>query len=93
MVKKNNSEIEGKILSALDEIRPYLQTDGGDISFVNINEENEVRIKLLGACFTCSMSIQTLKLGVERTIQRAVPEVKRVIAVDENLEDIHEEIN
>ena len=92
MVRKNNSEVEGKILSALDEIRPYLQTDGGDISFININEDNEVRIKLLGACNTCSMSIQTLKLGIERTIQRAVPEVKRVIAVDENLQDVHDEL-
>ncbi len=91
MVKKTNSEIEGKILSALDEIRPYLQTDGGDISFININEHNEVRIKLLGACNTCSMNVQTLKLGVERTIQRAVPEVKRVIAVDDNFEDIHDQ--
>lgn len=85
---KNNNEIEGKILSALDEIRPYLQTDGGDISFVNINNENEVRVKLLGACGTCAMSIQTLKLGVARTIQRAVPQVTRVIAVDDNLQDI-----
>jgi Fe-S cluster biogenesis protein NfuA len=89
---KNNNEIEGKILSALDEIRPYLQTDGGDISFVNINNENEVRIKLLGACGTCAMSIQTLKLGVERTIQRVLPQVTRVIAVDENLQDIIDEL-
>lgn len=85
------NEIEGKILSALDEIRPYLQTDGGDISFININENNEVRVKLLGACGTCSMSIQTLKLGVERTIQRTVPQVTRVIAVDDNLVDIPED--
>jgi len=92
MLKKTMSEIESKIQNALDEIRPYLQTDGGDISFININEDNEVRIKLLGACGTCSMSIQTLKLGVERTIQRAVPQVKKVIAVDENLVDIHDDL-
>ncbi len=91
MIKKNNIEVEGKILSALDEIRPYLQSDGGDVSFVNINEDNEVRIKLLGACGTCAMSVQTLKLGIERTIQRSVPEVIRVIAVDDNLQDILEE--
>jgi len=91
MIKNNNNEVEGKILSALDEIRPYLQSDGGDVSFVNINEDNEVRIKLLGACGTCAMSVQTLKLGIEKTIQRSVPEVIRVIAVDDNLQDILEE--
>ncbi len=91
MINKNNNEVEGKILSALDEIRPYLQSDGGDVSFVNINEDNEVRIKLLGACGTCAMSVQTLKLGIEKTIQRSVPEVIRVIAVDDNLQDILEE--
>jgi len=91
MIKNNNNEVEGKILSALDEIRPYLQSDGGDVSFVNINDANEVRIKLLGACGTCAMSVQTLKLGIEKTIQRSVPEVIRVIAVDDNLQDILEE--
>lgn len=88
MAKKVNSEVEGKILSALDEIRPYLQSDGGDISFIDINENYEVRVKLHGACGTCPMSIQTLKLGVEKTIQRTVPEVKKVIAVDENMVDM-----
>ncbi len=83
-----SKEIEGKILSALDEIRPYLQSDGGDISFISMNEDNEVRVKLLGACGSCPMSIQTLKMGVEKAIQKAVPEVLRVIAVDEYMEDI-----
>ena len=83
-----SKEIEGKILTALDEIRPYLQSDGGDISFISMNENNEVRVKLLGACGTCPMSIQTLKMGVEKAIQKAVPEVSRVIAVDEYMEDV-----
>jgi Fe-S cluster biogenesis protein NfuA len=83
-----SKEIEGKILSALDEIRPYLQSDGGDISFLGINESNEVRVRLLGACGSCPMSIQTLKMGVERAIQKAVPEVSKVIAVDEYMEDV-----
>ena len=82
-----SKEIELKILSALDEIRPYLQSDGGDISFISINDSNEVRVKLLGACGTCPMSIQTLKSGVEKAIQKAVPEVSKVIAVDEYTED------
>ena len=88
MTKKVNNEIEGKILSALDEIRPYLQSDGGDISLVDISEDLEVRVKMMGACGTCPMSIQTLQLGVERVIQKAVPQVKKVIAVDENMVDM-----
>jgi Fe-S cluster biogenesis protein NfuA len=83
-----SKEIESRIQSALDEIRPYLQSDGGDISFISLNEENEVRVQLLGACGTCPMSIQTLKIGVEKAIQKAVPEIKRVIAVDDYMEDL-----
>ncbi len=88
MAKKVNSEVESKIQSALDEIRPYLQSDGGDISLVDISEDFEVKVKLMGACGTCPMSLQTLKLGVEKTIQRTVPQVKKVIAVDENMVDM-----
>lgn len=91
MAKKVNSEVESKIQSALDEIRPYLQSDGGDISLVEINEDYEVKVKLMGACGTCPMSLQTLKLGVEKTIQKTVPEVKKVIAVDENMVDMFPE--
>ena len=88
MAKKVSSDVEGKILSALDEIRPYLQSDGGDISLVEITDNYEVTVKLMGACGNCTMSLQTLKLGVEKTIQKTVPEVKKVIAVDENLVDM-----
>ena len=88
MAKKVNSEVESKIQSALDEIRPYLQSDGGDISLIDITENFEVKVQLMGACGTCPMSLQTLKLGVEKTIQKTVPEVKKVIAVDENMVDM-----
>lgn len=81
-------EIEGRIQKALDQIRPYLQSDGGDISFISLDENNEVKIKLLGACENCPMSVQTLKLGIESAIKKAVPEITRVIAVDENLESV-----
>jgi Fe-S cluster biogenesis protein NfuA len=83
-----NKDIIGKIESALNEIRPYLQSDGGDISFISINENNEVRVKLTGACENCPMNIQTLKSGIEKAIQKAAPEVTRVIAVDEQLQDV-----
>jgi Fe-S cluster biogenesis protein NfuA len=83
-----SKDIIAKIEKALDEIRPYLQSDGGDISFISMDENFEVRVKLMGACENCPMSIQTLKSGVEKAIQRAAPEVKKVIAVDENMEDV-----
>jgi len=92
MKKKVNSEVEGKILSALDEIRPYLQSDGGDITLVDISEDYEVKVKLMGACGSCPMSLQTLKLGVEKTIQKSVPEVKKVIALDDNMVDMFPEL-
>jgi len=88
MADTANNNLESKILSAIDSIRPYLQTDGGDISFVGLTDENVVKVKLLGACNTCPMSIQTLKLGVERAIQNLAPEVKEVIAVNDDLENI-----
>jgi Fe-S cluster biogenesis protein NfuA len=83
-----NKDIIKRIEAALDEIRPYLQSDGGNISFIDINENFEVRVKLLGACENCPMSIQTLKSGVEKAIQRAVPEVTKVMAVDENMVNV-----
>ncbi len=92
MAKKVNSDVEGKIQSALDEIRPYLQSDGGDISLIEISEDFEVKVKLMGACGSCPMSLQTLKLGVEKTIQKTVPEVKKVIAYDENMVDMFPEL-
>ena len=80
----NNNKIEERILQAMDKVRPYLQTDGGDISFVELTDDFVVKVKLLGACYTCSMSMQTLKLGVEKTIKNAVPEIKEVVAIEDN---------
>jgi Fe-S cluster biogenesis protein NfuA len=83
-----NNDIVKKIEHALDDIRPYLRSDGGDISFLSIDENYEVRVKLMGACENCPMSFQTMKSGVEKAIQKAVPEVKKVITVDESLQDV-----
>jgi len=88
MTNNTNNNLIEKIHQALDSIRPYLQTDGGDISFVEFTDDNIVKVKLLGACNSCPMSIQTLKLGVEKAIKNVVPEVKEVIAVDDNLENM-----
>ena len=71
---------------ALDTIRPYLETDGGNVSIEEITPENIVKLRLLGSCGSCPMSIMTLKAGIEQAIKRAVPEITAVEAV--NLTDI-----
>ncbi len=91
MANNTNNHLETKIKLALDSIRPYLQTDGGDITFVELTDDNIVKVKLLGACNSCPMSIQTLKLGVEKAVQNAVPEVKEVIAVNDDMENMFPE--
>lgn len=78
----SNPEVLAKIEEALQQIRPFLQADGGNVSLVEITEDNIVKLQLLGACKTCSMSMMTLKAGIEETIKRAVPEVKEVVAVN-----------
>jgi Fe-S cluster biogenesis protein NfuA len=72
--------------AALDTIRPYLETDGGNVSVEEITPDNVVKLKLLGSCGSCPMSIMTLKAGIEQAIQKAVPQITRVDAV--NLTDI-----
>jgi Fe-S cluster biogenesis protein NfuA len=73
--------IREKIEKALNDIRPYLNSDGGDIQLLEITEDMTVKVKLLGACESCKMSFSTMKAGVESTIKNAVPEIKEVVAV------------
>ncbi len=74
---------EQKVLQALSQIRPFLEKDGGDISLVEITSDMVARVKLHGACETCSMSVMTLKAGVEENIKNLAPEIVRVEAVGE----------
>ena len=76
-----DKEIIGKIQDALSEIRPFLEDDGGDINFIELTDEWVVKVKLMGACSSCSISMQTLKNGVETAVKRAVPRVKEVIEI------------
>ena len=76
-----SKRILNKIEGALDEIRPYLQTDGGDISLVEVSDDYIVKVKLSGACETCHVSMMTLKNGVEIAVKKAVPKVKKVIEI------------
>ena len=78
----NVDNLHQRVEKALDSIRPYLQTDGGNVKILEINENLELKLELLGACGNCPMSTMTLKAGVEEAIKRAVPEVKSVEAVN-----------
>ncbi|MDB5088969.1 NifU family protein [Mucilaginibacter sp. OK098] len=75
-----------QVEAALDTIRPYLLTDGGNVSIEEITPDNVVRLKLLGSCGSCPMSIMTLKAGIEEAIKKAVPEITGIEAI--NLTDI-----
>jgi Fe-S cluster biogenesis protein NfuA len=70
-----------KIEDALQNIRPYLEADGGDITLVELTDDWVVKVKLLGACGDCSVSMMTLKNGVETAIKSVLPQVKEVIDV------------
>lgn len=75
-----------RVETALDTIRPYLEADGGNVSIEEITSDNVVRLRLLGSCGSCPMSIMTLKAGIEQAIKKAVPEIEAIEAV--NLTDI-----
>jgi Fe-S cluster biogenesis protein NfuA len=78
--------LKDQVEAALDTIRPYLETDGGNVSVEEITPEGIVKLKLLGACGSCPMSIMTLKAGIEEAIKKAVPDVTGVEAL--NITDI-----
>lgn len=75
-----------RVEEALNTIRPYLETDGGNVSVEEITPDGIVKLKLLGSCGNCPMSIMTLKAGIEEAIKKAVPEITGVEAI--NLTDI-----
>ena len=81
----SNTELTPKIVNeALDIMRPYIEADGGYLEFVELDYIPEgvvVKVRLLGACSTCSMSSQTLKMGIERQLQDQFPEIVEVIQV------------
>ena len=72
--------LKERVIKALNRVRPYLQSDGGDIELIDVNDDMEVKVKLTGACHGCPYAMQTLKAGVEQAIMKEVPEIKRVIS-------------
>lgn len=77
-----NNELKERVERALDSMRPYLEADGGNVKVLDISDEGVARLELLGSCGTCPMSAMTFKGGLEETILRAVPEIKKVEAVN-----------
>lgn len=72
---------EKTLKEAFDMFRPQLQADGGDAEFVKIDEQNRVHVRLTGACGSCPMALMTLKMGLERYLKDACPEVTEVVQV------------
>ena len=75
-------ELRLNIEKALDEIRPFLQSDGGDISLLSIENDKVVKVQLQGACVGCSVNQMTLKSGVEMTIKKYAPQIEQVINIE-----------
>lgn len=78
----NMKDIQKIVIKAIDDLRPYLHNDGGDMELVEITNDNKVFVKLIGACKTCSVSTVTIKAGLEENLKTIAPEIKGVYAVD-----------
>jgi Fe-S cluster biogenesis protein NfuA len=70
-----------EVAKAINELRPSLQADGGDVILVDVTEDGVVKVQLIGACSGCPMSQMTLKMGIEKYLKQSVPAVKEVISV------------
>jgi Fe-S cluster biogenesis protein NfuA len=73
--------LEDQVRDALENVRPSLQADGGDVEFVSLADDGTVSVKLTGACGCCPMSQMTLKMGIEKYLQKEVPEVTAVVGL------------
>lgn len=73
-------QIKEKVIEVINQVRPYLQRDGGDVELVSV-DDGVVKVRLKGACSGCPMATVTLKQGIERSLKQAIPEVKQVIQV------------
>ncbi len=70
-----------RVQEVLQQVRPALQADGGDVELVDVTNDGIVSVRLTGACGSCPMSTMTLKMGIERTLKEKLPEVKEVVQV------------
>jgi Fe-S cluster biogenesis protein NfuA len=76
-----SDELKQKVEAALEEIRPFLQNDGGDISLISIEDDKLVRVRLEGNCVGCTVNQMTLKSGVEMTIKKHAPQIEEVVNI------------
>lgn len=83
----SNQNLVEKIERTLDSIRPYLQSDGGNIRVIEVTEDGIVKVEMQGSCISCPMSSMTLKAGVEEAIRNAFPEIKGVEAINLQLQE------
>jgi Fe-S cluster biogenesis protein NfuA len=74
-------ELTNNVLLALEEIRPFLNSDGGDITLISIEDDKHVKVRLEGACISCSVNQMTLKAGVETTIKKFAPQIETVVNI------------
>ena len=74
-------DLTEKINQSLEELRPHLHADGGDMELVEITDEGVAKVRLLGACSDCSMSIMTIKAGLEEAVKKVAPEIRSVEAI------------
>jgi len=74
-----SEEVRINVEKALEEIRPFLQSDGGDISLISIDDDKFVKVRLEGNCIGCTVNQMTLKSGVEMTIKKYVPQIEEVV--------------
>lgn len=81
MVTMTSDELKSNVEKALAEIRPFLQSDGGDITLISIDDERSVKVRLEGNCVGCSVNQMTLKSGVEMTIKKYAPQIEEVVNV------------
>ncbi len=79
---EDKEKLNQKVQNVIDQVRPYLQADGGDINFIEVTDDNVVNVELTGACGTCPFSTMTLKNGVEATLKKVIPEIKEVVAIN-----------
>jgi len=77
----NSEEIKLNVEKALEEIRPFLNSDGGDITLISIEDNKIVNVRLEGACGDCNLSFSTMKAGVETTIKKYVPQIEQVVNI------------
>jgi Fe-S cluster biogenesis protein NfuA len=78
---QNKEALRSKVLEALDQLRPFMHADGGDMELIDITDDAIVQVRLLGSCSDCSMSQMTIKGGLEEALKMAAPELKGVVAV------------